>query len=400
MDMKTSGISVKILLSYLSDDVLENMALVSGVDYNVKKLEGKLMFKLLLYSLLYSTRLSLNVMVAYSESAIYKRYAHLPTDAAGVVRSSLSDRLSTMEFHYFEALYDYTRSVFANHLPKSKSKSRQLYYFDSTTVSCSSKLLSFGMYNGIKPKDETKRIRQLKYTIGFDGLLSQQVDLYSTQTYLAEDKALAETITHMKVKDSEVVVFDRGLKKRKAFRAFSEQGRWFVTRINPNSVYDVVMACSNKQGRETETLILGTDQIVYLKSNGSIMKFPFRLVITESLETGEPLWFLTNILDISAKEITEIYKKRWEIEKFFRFLKQELNFSHLVNRSENGIMIMLYMTLIAAMMILVYKELNQLAGYKIVKMKFADELLNEIIKDLITLCDGNSELADKVLRSD
>ena len=316
------------------------------------------------------------------------------------VRSSLSDRLSTMEFHYFEALYDYTRSVFANHLPKSKSKSRQLCYFDSTTVSCSSKLLSFGMYNGIKPKDETKRIRQLKYTIGFDGLLSQQVDLYSTQTYLAEDKALAETITHMKVKDSEVVVFDRGLKKRKAFRAFSEQGRWFVTRINPNSVYDVVMACSNKQGRETETLILGTDQIVYLKSNGSIMKFPFRLVITESLETGEPLWFLTNILDISAKEITEIYKKRWEIEKFFRFLKQELNFSHLVNRSENGIMIMLYMTLIAAMMILVYKELNQLAGYKIVKMKFADELLNEIIKDLITRCDGNSELADKVLRSD
>ena len=79
MDMKTSGISVKILLSYLSDDVLENMALVSGVDYNVKKLEGKLMFKLLLYSLLNSTRLSLNVMVAYSESAVYKRYAHVCT---------------------------------------------------------------------------------------------------------------------------------------------------------------------------------------------------------------------------------------------------------------------------------------------------------------------------------
>ena len=60
-------------------------------------------------------------------------------------------------------------------------------------------------------------------------------------------------------------------------------------------------------------------------------------------------------------------------EVFFRFLKQELNFSHLMSVNKNGIKIILYMTLIASMMILIYKRINEF-GYKTAKRRFSIEL--------------------------
>ena len=64
---------------------------------------------------------------------------------------------------------------------------------------------------------------------------------------------------------------------------------------------------------------------------------PFRLVIVESkLEQGKKFWFLTNDLELSAKEIAQAYRRRWDIEVFFRFIKQELNVSHLVSLNKNG----------------------------------------------------------------
>ena len=68
------------------------------------------------------------------------------------------------------------------------------------------------------------------------------------------------------------------------------------------------------------------------------------------------MFFVTNIIDLSAAEICEVYKMRWDIEVFFRFLKQEFNLKHLVSRNENGIKVMLYMTLITAMLLLFIKR--------------------------------------------
>lgn len=76
---------------------------------------------------------------------------------------------------------------------------------------------------------------------------------------------------------------------------------------------------------------------------------------------------------------------------FFKFLKQELNFSHFINRSENGIEIILYCTLIAAILLLVYKKKNGLSGYKIMKQKFLQELEYELVKEIVIICGGDIE---------
>lgn len=99
------------------------------------------------------------------------------------------------------------------------------------------------------------------------------------------------------------------------------------------------------------------------------------------------------MLDEEAYLITTWYKQRWEIETFFKFIKQHLNAKHLVSRDENGIKVMVYMTMILAILIIAYKKINRLKGFKIAKLKFELELENDIIKQIVVLCGGNPAIA-------
>ena len=78
---------------------------------------------------------------------------------------------------------------------------------------------------------------------------------------------------------------------------------------------------------------------------------------------------------------------------FFKFIKQHLNVKYLVSRNINGIKVMIYMTMILAILILTYKKLNKIKGFKMAKLKFEIELDNSLIKEIVILCGGNPEKA-------
>lgn len=91
-----------------------------------------------------------------------------------------------------------------------------------------------------------------------------------------------------------------------------------------------------------------------------------------------------------------MYRKRWEIEVFFKFIKQHLNFNHLLSRNENGMKVEMYMTLIATILLIVYKKENKLSGLKITKLKLALELESLLIKEIVEICGGNPNKVDSV----
>lgn len=72
------------------------------------------------------------------------------------------------------------------------------------------------------------------------------------------------------------------------------------------------------------------------------------------------VFFITNDFDMTPQEIAFCYKKRWDIEVYFKFLKQNLNFSHFLSTNENGIKVILYMTIITSMLVMIYKKENEL----------------------------------------
>lgn len=76
---------------------------------------------------------------------------------------------------------------------------------------------------------------------------------------------------------------------------------------------------------------------------------------------------------------------------FFRFLKQELNVSHLVSLNKNRIQVMLYMTLIVAMLVLIYKKANNI-GYKTAKRRFSMEIRDLAIALIVVQYGGDPGL--------
>ena len=134
-----------------------------------------------------------------------------------------------------------------------------------------------------------------------------------------------------------------------------------------------------------------------MQKRGYKSKHLVRRIVTKRIDTDETIIFITNNKELTAVEVTELYKRRWEIEVFFKFIKQLLNFKHLVSRSENGIQVVLYVTLSAAILLVAFAKENELTNLKIAKQQFANELETEIIKQIIKLCGGDPKKLNEIL---
>lgn len=389
--MSQNKMKVLDLLALIPSEYFEKIAKETNVDFQVKKLNGKLIFDLLLMGILESERLSLRVLEELFNTPKFKKLSAIKDDSKSR-HSSIRDRITTINHSYFEELF-YKIADLLNRKYKRKDFGKySVERFDSTMVSLSSKLLNFGMQNGLKNKEGEHSINQLKFTVGFNGLIPHKVKVYTEQKYLAENDSIFETIMENEFEKNSIAVFDRGLNSRVKFKKMNNENKLFVTRINPTKNYKIIQTITQDK-HETETLIIEKEHKIYLKNaHSTIVKSELRLIIAINKGTGEVMYFITNIDDLKASEITEIYKMRWDIEVFFRFLKQELNFKHLVSRTQNGILVMIYMTLITAMLLMVYKQVNEISGYKIAKIKFINELDNELLKQIIIECNGDPNL--------
>jgi hypothetical protein len=268
----------------------------------------------------------------------------------------------------------------------------KLTRYDSTIVTLSGKLLKVGY---LLKGGDAAHVRQLKFTVGLSELPTV-AQLFTEQKYTSENVALKEIILiHQPSKVNAIRIFDRGLSSRNTHDKFIREGIPFISRINPDSKKKALRENKLKENIETDTLIIQSDEWVYLYSANGRSEYPVRCIGATQKKSGEEIVFVTSIHDLSTVEITDLYKYRWDIEVFFKFLKQELNFSHLINRSENGIRVMLYATLIVAILLLVYKKKNKLSGFKIMKLKFQIELERDIVKTIVVMCHGDPDLFEK-----
>lgn len=393
---KKQSMSVKKLLSYLPDEPIAACAAHAGADKHVKRLSALLFFKLLLYGVLKAGRLSTHLLEHYYNS---EQFSHLSGKGPHQTRhSSIADRLKGLPVEMFQKLFGYVSEQLEEHFPASKAAATAytIRSFDSTMVACSAALLKEGMVVGKRPK-QGAGTKHVKFSIGLSAGLPLQASASGQQSYLSEDVALGELVLQAEKKDKTVLVFDRGIAKRSTYEELTEETHLFVTRLNTRSACKVVEE-RELQETETETLKLEADLVVKLRdSKGKWTKHAYRLIKARSRESGEALWFLSNMQDISAAQITEIYRQRWQIEVFFKFLKQHLSLGHLLSYELKAIEVMLYVRLIAAALILLYKRENGLSSYKIAVEKFKDELEMELIKYLVAESGGNPKLMQQLI---
>ncbi len=376
------------LLSFIPDSKLEAFALSTSVNKYAKKLQGELLFKLLFYCTVTEKDNSLRGMQSALESSLF-RVLNSESTPSTIAHSSISERLSSIKPEYFEKIF----KLCVKQYKKSKDiATNEIVRYDSTIVSLSSKILDIG-YN-LKGGD-AERYKLLKFTVGYSEI-PDCIYFYTAQTYNSENVALTETI--VKDKKNSITVFDRGITSRANYDKLSDNNIMYISRLDPNAKHTIHIANTLKVPIDTDTLTIVSDSWIYLYTQyKKRSKHAVRVIAAIKKADGEKISFITNIKKTKTKEITEIYKSRWEIEVFFKFIKQHLNFSHLINRTENGIKVVMYITMIVAILLEHYKTINNIKGYKIAKKKFAQDLETDIIYNIVILCGGSPQKAKSML---
>lgn len=304
--------------------------------------------------------------------------------------NSIRDRLCSINADYFEGLFNRLFEIYSSHLNESTAITR----LDSTYVSLASKLLRKGMVNGSSDK------KFVKFSISLKGSLPSSVKVFLDQPYVSEDLALGAVAKADEKLSGNIVVFDRGLQSREVFESITSCSKFFVCRANPRTrvVKGEAMVIEPKPAEATVTIL--SDSLGYLTNKkGKMSSHRYRVIKGTMDKNGQAICFVSNIEDQPAYDLAKIYTQRWDIEVFFKFLKQHLNMKHLVCRTPNGIKVMIYMTLILAMLLMVYKKLNKIKGYKIAKLQFELELETEVIKTIVELCGGNPDRAPHIFNS-
>lgn len=299
-----------------------------GADRLVRKLTTKRHFIALLYGQL-SGATSLREIVTGMASHETRLY-HV--GAAPVKRSTMSDANSQRTWQVFSEL-------FAQMLPQAhrglrRAATEAVRLIDSTSVQLSSLSESWATFSA--------DVFGAKAHIVYDPNADRPV-------YFAVTPANVNDITAAKampIEPGATYVYDLGYYDYGWWAGLDDAGCRFVTRLKKNTPLSVV-----KENHVPKDSNIVSDRIGHLparlaNSRKNPLQVPVR-EITVIIESGKLLRIVTNDLDAPAQEIADLYKQRWQIELFFRWVKQTLRIKHFVGVSENAVRIQIAIALIA-----------------------------------------------------
>jgi len=299
-----------------------------GADELVRKLTTKRQFIALLYGQ-FSGSTSLREIVTGMASHETRLY-HV--GAAPVKRSTMSDANSKRAWQVFSEL-------FAQMLPQAHRGLRRaaadaVRLIDSTSVRLSSLSEDWATFSA--------DVFGAKAHIVYDPNADRPV-------YFAVTPANVNDITAAKampIEPGATYVYDLGYYDYSWWAGLDEAGCRFVTRLKKNTPFSVI-----KENRTPKNGNIVSDRIGHLparlaNSRKNPLQVPVR-EITVIIDTGKLLRIVTNDLDAPAEEIADLYKQRWQIELFFRWVKQTLRIRHFIGVSENAVRIQIAIALIA-----------------------------------------------------
>jgi len=221
--------------------------------------------------------------------------------------------------------------------PKHKFRFKNaLYSLDATIID-----LCLSLYNWAKFRT-TKGAVKLHVKLSHSGYLPTFAVMTCGNVH---EQKVAPNIP---LERGDVVVFDKAYNSLQWLKTLDNTGVFFVTRLKKNAYYQVV----GRRNTEKEENIY-SDQTIKLKGFYSSQKYPEKLrrIRSRDPETGKIITLLTNNFSWSPNTIARIYKERWQIELFFKTLKQQLKVKSFVGTSRNALLSQLWVALIAYLLL-------------------------------------------------
>jgi len=221
--------------------------------------------------------------------------------------------------------------------PKKKFRFRnKLLSLDSSVVDLCLSLFPWAKFR------RKKGAIKLHMLLDHDGYLPTYALITEGKVH---DVKIAQTL---KLPEESIVAMDRGYNDYKLFRRWTDEKVWFVTRMKKNAQYRVIKRRTIPKYRN-----IISDEIVKFTEYQAQKDCPhtLRRIIVWDKENERNIVLLTNHMNFGATTISAIYKDRWQIELFFKLIKQNLKIKTFVGTSENALKIQIWTALIAVLLI-------------------------------------------------
>jgi hypothetical protein len=358
-DIKKGGMPIiSQLITYIPLGLLDSAIAECKSDRCYKKLKTKEHLAFMLYGVIGKLE-SLNGLIKslpfLGKALIYFGITELPA------RSTLADANRNRNSEVFGKLYallvsHYQAQLSGSYLAGMIDKNvdiKKIRIFDSTTFTLFVDVFTGAGRNKIsgKKKGGIKAHTLLS-------LHSLVPDIVWMSAASKNDKDFLGQLTPQK---GEIYIFDKGYVNYGYYHDWTESGVFYVTRLNDNGSYEVISQESILE-RDAEISGVLKDQIIVLKSDKGPLKA--RLVTFKSLTNGKIYTFLSNMFDVAATTIARLYKNRWEIEPFFKQLKQNFELKGFYSDSKEGIKTQIWIAFIANLIFtVIHRQIKQAEAF-------------------------------------
>jgi hypothetical protein len=265
-------------------------------------------------------------------------------------RSTLADANKNRSHEVFEKIYLKLLSRYRDILPDSRKRSRKnnLYIFDSTSIALFQEIL--------KGAGRTPSEGRRKGGIKVHTLLHAGQDVPSMIRYSAAADNDTKFLKELRLAPGSVIVFDKGYRHYATYNRFSKEAITWVTRHRDHSVYKIKQRCvvndyQKKQGIKTDWLI----ELGHTHSQSAI-KVNARMIGYYDSIKKRHFQFITNNIELAPLTIANYYQQRWQIETFFKRIKQNYPLQYFLGDNENAIKIQIWCTLIADLLLKIIKK--------------------------------------------
>jgi hypothetical protein len=288
-------------------------------------------------------------------------------------RSTLSDgnkqRPSKVFGTIYQKLYDfYKHTISDSHLKKEAVKG--LYILDSSTISLFKAILKPA---GRKRKDGTSKGGMKVHT-----LLNADTNMPSFIKYTAaalHDQQFYKYITELP--DYSIIAFDKAYINYRQFEAFTARNIFYVTRQKSNAEYTSI---KEFELPDDAPHILKDERIeITYTDNKEKAKQQMRRIAFFSKKYGKAFVYISNNFELTAVEIAAIYAQRWQIETFFKKLKQNFPLTYFFGDNSNAIEIQVWCALIALLLLdVLHKEQHSNMPFSILATLIRLHIMNYV----------------------
>jgi IS4 transposase len=270
---------------------------------------------------------------------------HYHLGVGKVARSTISDANARRPPAIFTETFAMLSGL-AGRGPKQEGD-EMLRLIDSSPVPLG-QLIKWVKWNG--------RIRGLKLHVVYDPESDNPVDIAITHANV-NDVEIGEQV---RIEAGCTYVFDKGYYKYQWWTAIHDAGALFVTRQKIRARFRAVRRLPLGKRKGDGFTVIDDAEVKLVSKGDSKLAIPMRRIRVKR-DKGAKITLLTNDFKRSAVEIAALYKKRWQIELLFRWIKQHLKIRSFLGRNDNAIRLQIVAAMIAYILLRIAARQNQLA---------------------------------------